>query len=80
MYSSWNVYKTFCKNINTNQLALYILNHLSEEDRNKILEDIGNEQEIDSLPFKKELLNFKRSNITYKELLRRISNYYIDET
>lgn len=79
MYGSWDVYKQYMTNINTNKLALYILNQMTEEQQKKLFNDIGAEQEVEELPFKTALLQFKQSKINCKQLLQNIADTYQDE-
>lgn len=79
MYGSWDVYKQYMTNINTNKLALYILNQMTEEQQKKLFNDIGAEQEVEELPFKAALLQFKQSKINCKQLLQSIADTYQDE-
>jgi len=76
MYGAWNIYKSFLPKIDTNQLAKTIFNKLSEETKNKLLNDIGNEQELDVLPYEQSLKDFKRHKINITELLQNISDSY----
>lgn len=79
MYGAWNIYKSFIPNINTTELASMIFNKLSEEDKKKLLNDIGNEQEVDILPYQEALKKFKRHKINITELLQSISDSYIND-
>lgn len=79
MYGSWNIYKTFMPNINTNQLALMIFNSLSEVDQKNLINDLGTETEQDILPYEQSLKDFKFHKINMSELLHSIANSYIDE-
>ena len=71
---SWDVYKTYMRNINTNQLALLILNRMTKDQQKALLNNLGAEQEVEELPCKSALLKFKQSSISYKELLRLIED------
>lgn len=76
---SWDVYKTYMRNINTNQLALLILNRMTKDQQKALLNNLGAEQEVEELPFKSALLKFKQSSISYKELLHLIAETYVDD-
>lgn len=78
MYGAWDVYKTYMKNIDTNKLAILILNQFSEEQQNRILLDIGAEKEPETLAYEKDLKDFKFSKINITELLQKIADSYID--
>lgn len=78
MYGAWDIYHVYYPKINTNDLAKLILNKFSEEEQKKIIDDMGIEQEED-LVYKKELQLFKRSKITITELLKVISDSYVDK-
>lgn len=79
MYGAWNVYKTFISNVNTNELATLIFNRLSKEEQQSLFDEIGAEQEPEGLPFSDSLKLFKERKISYTELLKAISDSYIDE-
>lgn len=72
MYGSWDVYKKFLPDVDTNKLALLILNSFSESKQNEILKNVGNEQDFKEIPFKKSLVDFKKSKISYQDLLKDI--------
>lgn len=79
MYKPFNVYKTFYRQIDTNKLALMILNNLPEQIRDNELQRLDlNEVELEDLPYKDSLLEFKQHKINIKELLNRIANSYND--
>lgn len=80
MYCSWNIYKTFMPKINTNKLAKLIYDKMSIEDQNKLLNDLGIEKDLNNIPYKEALIDFKANKINVSELLIKISNSYIDET
>ena len=79
MYGSWDVYKTYMPQINTNKLALMIFNRLNENDQKIILDSLNNEQEIESLPYNNDLIRFKRKEINITQLLQIIADSHIDE-
>lgn len=80
-YNSWNVYKEFCKNINTKALALYILNQLSPDEQKHIYDSIGNDFNDDfNIPYESYLKDFKQNKISISNLIKFISTFYIDET
>ena len=76
MYGAWNIYKEFLPNINTNKLALQLFNSLSESNQKEILNNIDNEQELESLPYKKDLEDFKFRKINISQLLQKIADSY----
>lgn len=76
MYGAWNIYKEFLPNINTNKLALQLFNSLSESNQKEILNNIDNEQELESLPYKKDLEDFKFRKINIEQLLKKIADSY----
>lgn len=76
MYGAWDIYKEFIPDINTNKLALQLLNALPEERQKEILSDIDNEQELEVLPYKDSLEKFKKREITITELLQKIADSY----
>lgn len=80
MYGAWDVYKDYMPEINTNQLALMILNKLSEKDQRAVLEGIGVEfdstQEIGYIEALKE---FRKGNINMAQLKKFIASSFIDE-
>lgn len=79
MYGAWNIYKTYMPNIDTNKLALAIFNKLSDQDQKKLLNDLGNEQELDVLPYQQSLKDFKKHKINISQLLHNIAESYINE-
>lgn len=79
MYGAWNVYKAFMSNIDTNKLALMILNKLSIEDQKKIFNELGAEQELKSLPYQNQLQEFKQHKISISQLLQSIADSFINE-
>lgn len=79
MYGSWDVYKTYMPQINTNKLALMIFNRLNENDQKIILDSLDNEQEIESLPYNNDLIRFKRKEINITQLLQIIADSHMDE-
>lgn len=76
MYGAWNVYKTFLPKIDTNKLALLIFNKLPEDVQEKVLSELDIEQDVSSLPYQKELQDFKRHKIDITQLLQIISNSF----
>ena len=79
MYGAWNVYKTYIPQIDTTKLAIMIFNRFPEPMQKKLLNDLGTEQELDSLPYKESLKDFKRHKINITELLQIISDSYKNE-
>lgn len=79
MYGAWNVYKAFMSNIDTNKLALMILNKLSIEDQKKIFNELGAEQELQTLPYQNQLQEFKQHKISISQLLQSIADSFINE-
>ena len=79
MYGAWNVYKAFMSNIDTNKLALMILNKLSVEDQKKIFNELGAEQELKILPYQNQLQEFKQHKINISQLLQSIADSFINE-
>lgn len=79
MYGSWNIYKTYLPKIDTNKLALMIFNKLSLEDQKILLHDLGNEQELDVLPYQQSLKDFKKHKINMSQLLHDIAESYQNE-
>lgn len=79
MYGAWNIYKTYLPKINTNLLAQEILNQMSLEQQKQLLNDIGIENELNEIPYKQALLDFKANKITINDLIIKISDSYIDE-
>lgn len=79
MYGAWNVYKAFMSNIDTNKLALMILNKLSVEDQKKIFNELGAEQELKILPYQNQLQEFKQHKISISQLLQSIADSFINE-
>ena len=47
-----------------------------KEDQDKLMEDIGAEQELETLPFKDSLKKFKLHKISTAELLKEIADSY----
>ena len=76
MYGAWNLYKEYLPKIDTNQLALRIFNSMSKEDQDKLMEDIGAEQELETLPFSNSLKDFKQHKINITQLLSTIADCY----
>lgn len=72
MFTSYDVYKEFLKDVDTNQLALKIINMFPEEEQERILFDVGNEKDLKELPFKEELEKFRKRQIKYIDLLDSI--------
>ena len=72
MFGAYNIYKYFLPNINTNQLALKILNRLPIKEREKVIKESGQELERDKLPFQRWLQEFKEHSIKYNDLLDKI--------
>ena len=72
MFGSWDVYKRFIPDINTNELAILILNKMSPDTAEFILNNVGYEKELKELPFKSYLNSFRKGEISYKELLKDI--------
>lgn len=79
MYGAWNIYKTYLPKINTNKLAQEIFNKMTLEQQKKLLNDIGIEEDLNEIPYKQALINFKSNKINILELLAEISNSYVDE-
>ena len=79
MYGAWNIYKSFIPSVNTNKLATEVFNSLSEQDQERIIHDLGTEQELDVLPYQDKLNEFKQHKINIKELLHYIADSYQDE-
>ena len=79
MYGAWNVYKVFMPHINTNELAKLIFNKLSSTEQKSLLSSIDSEQELDILPYKQSLINFKKHKINISTLLKSIADSYINE-
>ena len=76
MYGSWNIYKTFLPNINTNKLALLIFNNLSPETQKQLLEDLNVEKDRNILLYNKSLLEFKEHKINITQLLHIIADSF----
>ncbi len=76
MYGAWNIYKEYLPNINTNQLALRLFNALPENKQKEILNNVDNEQELESLPYEKDLADFKSRKINIEQLLQKIADSY----
>ena len=76
MYGAWNIYKEYIPNVNTNQLALRLFNALPENKQKEILNNVDNEQELESLPYKKDLEDFKQRKINIEQLLQKIADSY----
>lgn len=79
MYGSWNIYKVFKPNIDTNKLALAIFNRLSETDQKKLLNELGTEEDVDVLPFQQSLIDFKRGKINMSQLKQEIAKTYLNK-
>ena len=76
MYGAWNIYKEYLPNISTNQLALRLFNALPENKQKEILNNVDNEQELESLPYEKDLEDFKQRKINIEQLLQKIADSY----
>lgn len=74
MYSAYDTYKIFKKNVDTHELAIMILKKFPPEVQEKIIKDAGQELELDELPFESWLQRFKEHNINYSELITNIVN------
>ena len=74
MYGSWDIYKKFLPDVDTNKLAKMVLGTFSESKQEEILKNVGNEQEFKEIPFKKSLIEFKKGKINYPQLLKDIAN------
>lgn len=72
MFGSWDVYKHFIPDVNTNELALAIINRMSPESAESFLKDVGFEKDLKELPFGKSLNEFRKGEISYQELLKDI--------
>lgn len=73
MYGSWDLIKQYEPIVNTNKLAIGIINKFGREEVEKQLGEIEIDNEI---PFKRSLQRFKENKISYKELCSEISEYY----
>ena len=80
MYGAWDIYKNYIPEINTNRLALMILNRLPEDKQRGVLESIGVEfdstQEIGYIEALKE---FKKGHINMVQLKKFIASSFIDD-
>lgn len=72
MFTSYDVYKEFIKDVDTNKLALKIINLFPLEQQEKILFDAGTEKDLKELPFKEDLEKFRKRQIKYIDLLDSI--------
>ena len=72
MFTSYDVYKEFLRDVDTNQLALKTINMFPEEEQERILFDVGNERDLKELPFKEDLEKFRKRQIKYIDLLDSI--------
>ena len=76
---AWDTYKIFYPRVNTNQLALMILNKFPEEKQKELLESIGIELDLtQDIQFMDGLKEFKKGNITMKELKKYIAKTFVD--
>lgn len=73
------MYKVFMPHINTNELAKLIFNKLSSAEQKSLLSSIDSEQELDVLPYKQNLIDFKKHKISIAQLLQDIANSYVNE-
>ena len=80
MFGAWDIYKDYLPEINTNKLALMILNRLPEDKQKGVLESIGVEfdstQEIGYIEALKE---FRKGNINMVQLKKFIASSFIDD-
>lgn len=79
MYGAWDVYKHYMEHINTNKLALKILNLFSVDDQKALLESVGIEFDTtQDITFIDALKEFKQGKIDVIKLKDLIASTYID--
>lgn len=77
MYGAWDTYKAYLPKINTRKLASMIYEKMSESDKKRLENEIGNDIELEVLPYKDSLIKFKQRKICTTELLQDIASSYV---
>lgn len=80
MFGAWDIYKNYMPEINTNQLALMILNRLPENKQREVLEGIGVEfDSTQEIRYIEALKEFRKGNINMNQLKKFIASSFIDD-
>lgn len=73
MFSNIDIYRTFKPEVNLEELAQKIYDNLSDDEKEKINNNVNIEYELPELPYNNELIAFKNNKITFDELLNSIN-------
>ena len=73
MFSNVDIYRTYKPEVYLEELAQKIYDNLSEEEKRKIEDNINITYELQELPYNKYLMQFKKSEINFEDLLKAIN-------
>ena len=81
IFTNVDLFKTYCPDIDLNQLAEALFNRLSKEDQKRLKYNLESGSVVETIPYLDDLEEFKFSKINFNELLKRINlKFPIDTT
>lgn len=73
LYTTYDLYKVYLPDLDTNQLAQALFDRLSEEEKDFVKSNINKEIELPELPYIESLKRFKDRQISFEDLLKDIN-------